>query len=302
MHRSASAPTTRASGLTDLRSSAIAGEQLLAWFAAEGRELPWRLSRDPWGILVSELMLQQTQVARVVDRWPRFLDRFPTAAACADGPVGAVIDEWSGLGYNRRAVNLHRSAVQIRDHHGGDVPMVLDELLSLPGIGAYTARAVLAFAGERDVGVVDTNIGRVLARLGGSRLARAEAQQLADELVPTGRGWAWNQALMELGALVCRPTPTCNTCPIAGECRWRGIGPDPARGSAAVSRGQSTFAGSDRQGRGRLVAALRSGPVATEDLAAVMGWPDDPDRASRVASGVVTDGLAVLGGSGIQLP
>ncbi len=180
--------------------------------------------------------------------------------------------------------------------------MALDELLSLPGIGAYTARAVLAFAGEHDVGVVDTNIGRVLARVGGSRLAPSPAQKFADELVPTGRGWVWNQALMELGALVCRPTPTCTICPIAADCRWRGIGPDPAKGSAAVSRGQSTFAGSDRQGRGQLVAALRAGPVATGDLAAVMGWSDDQDRASRVASGVVADGLAVVSESGLRLP
>jgi A/G-specific adenine glycosylase len=243
-------------------------------------------------ILVSELMLQQTQVARVVDRLPRFLDRFPTPTVCADGAVGEVIDEWSGLGYNRRAVNLHRSAVVVRDRHDGAVPGSLPELLALPGIGPYTARAVRAFAFELDDGVVDTNIGRVLARIGGTALTPAAAQRLADELVPVGQGWPWNQAIMELGALLCRPTPNCASCPVQVGCAWRGSGPDPASGSAAVSKGQSRFAGSDRQGRGKLVNALRSGPVAVADLAAVMGWPEDRQRAERVAADVVADGLA----------
>lgn len=247
-------------------------------------------------------MLQQTQVARVVDRWPRFLDRFPTPEACAERPVGDVIDEWSGLGYNRRAVNLHRSAERICRDHDGQVPLVLADLLALPGIGPYTARAVLAFAGEHDVGVVDTNIGRVLARVAGATLTPPMAQQMADELVPLGHGWAWNQALMELGALLCRPDPACDRCPIAADCCWQGDGLDPAKGSAAVSTGQSAFGGSDRQGRGRLVSALRSGPVAIADLAEIMGWPDDPRRASAVARGVVADGLAVATEDEFRLP
>jgi len=211
---------------------------LLGWFAERGRDLPWRETRDPWAILVSESMLQQTQVARVIERWPRFLERFPTPTACADRPVGDVIDEWAGLGYNRRAVSLHRAAAAMRDQHEGAVPSELDELLALPGIGPYTARAVRAFAFELDDGVVDTNIGRVLARVAGRRLTPREAQLLADELVPAGHGWEWNQAIMELGALVCRPTPSCDECPVQGDCSWRGEGSDPATGSAAVSKGQ----------------------------------------------------------------
>lgn len=305
---SASVPMTRASGLrTD---SSLAPEPLLEWFAEQGRDLPWRRTRDPWAILVSELMLQQTQVARVIERWPRFLERFPTATACAERPVGDVIDEWSGLGYNRRAVNLHRTATLVRDLHGGVVPTSLANLLSLPGIGPYTARAVRAFAFELDDGVVDTNIGRVLARIGGRQLKPAAAQRLADDLVPRCHGWEWNQAIMELGALVCRATPVCEVCPVIESCLWRGgaLGPsgidqpDPAKGSASVSKGQSRFEGSDRQGRGRLIVALRSGPVTSSTLASVMGWPDDNARGKRVAATLLADGLAVLGDSGWELP
>lgn len=304
MRRNASAPMTRASGPrtdTDDGSASVDPDLLVSWFAAEGRDLPWRRTRDPWAILVSELMLQQTQVARVVDRLPRFLDRFPTPTACADRPVGAVIDEWSGLGYNRRAVNLHRTSVVVRDRHDGRVPSDLADLMDLPGIGPYTARAVRVFAHELDDGVVDTNVGRVLARLTGASLTASAAQRLADRLVPAGLGWQWNQGLMELGALVCRPTPRCDRCPLVAACTWRGIGTDPARGSAGVSKGQGRFAGSDRQGRGRLVDALRSGPVAITDVAGVMGW-DDADRARRVAAAVVADGLAVERDGELRLP
>lgn len=305
MPRSVSAPTTRASGPTTESSPLdlqLGPEPLLGWFAEHRRDLPWRHTRDPWAILVSELMLQQTQVARVIDRWPRFLERFPTPSACADRPVGDVIDEWSGLGYNRRAVNLHRTATTVRDDHGGSIPAELADLLSLPGIGPYTARAVRAFAFELDDGVVDTNIGRALARLGGVTLTPTAAQRLADDLVPVGHGWEWNQALMELGALICRPRPDCAACPLARHCSWRGSGPDPSTGSAAVSRGQSRFNGSDRQGRGRLVAALRAGPVARSDLPTVMGWPVDRPRAERVAATVLADGLAVERDGRLELP
>src|SRR5262249_802442 len=149
---------------------------LLDWSAESRRDLPWRRTRDPWAILVSELMLQQTQVARVVPRYEEFLDRFPTAAACASADVGDVITMWAGLGYNRRAVNLHRCAGAVVSSHGGSLPDSLDALTALPGIGPYTARAVLAFAFERDVAVVDTNVGRVLARWDGRSLTAKEVQ------------------------------------------------------------------------------------------------------------------------------
>lgn len=241
-------------------------------------------------------MLQQTQVARVIPRYEAFRSRWPTPADCAASSVGEVVAAWSGLGYNRRAVHLHRCAAVVVAEHGGVLPADLEGLLALPGIGPYTARAVLAFAHERDVGVLDTNAARVLARWTGRSLRPREAQDCADAAVPSGQGWSWNQAMLDLGATVCRAgTPACEACPVDDGCAWQRAGwpvPDPAVGSAGVAGGQSRFAGSDRQGRGRLVKALGTGSVASADLGEVMGWPDDPERTARVAAGVVADGLA----------
>jgi A/G-specific adenine glycosylase len=289
-------------GLTDDR------DRLLTWAAAAGRDLPWRATRDPWEVLVAEVMLQQTQVARVVPAWQAFLVRFPTVGACAAAPVADVITRWAGLGYNRRAVFLHRSAVAVVEQHDGRFPDDLPGLLALPGIGPYTARALLAFAFERDVGVVDTNAARVLARWAGVRLTPTQVQQRADAAVPAGRGWAWNQAMLDLGATVCTArSPACERCPVRRACAWCTAGwpaPDPAVRSAGVSRGQSRFEGSDRQGRARLVDALRAdGAVAPGELAVRAGWPGEPDRARRAADGLVADGLAVGDGvGGLRLP
>jgi A/G-specific adenine glycosylase len=255
-------------------------------------------------VLVSELMLQQTQVPRVVPRYEAFLARFPTPAATATAPVADVVRAWAGLGYNRRAVNLHRAASEVVRRHGGALPRTLAELVALPGVGPYTARAVLAFAFEADVGVVEVNSARVLARAAAGRpLGAAEAQALADALVPSGQGWAWNQAMLDLGATVCTKTsPGCASCPVRPCCAWAGSGPDPAVGSAGCGSRQSTFAGSDRQGRGRVVDALRRGPVALAALAEVAGWPGEPERARRVAAGLVADGLAVVADDELALP
>lgn len=281
-------------------------DSLSAWAEGARRDLPWRRTRDPWAVLVSELMLQQTQVARVVPRYEAFLARFPTPAAMAAAPAADVLRAWAGLGYNRRALNLHRAAVAVVARHAGVLPASLGELVALPGVGPYTARAVLAFAYEADVGVVEVNSARVLARaVAGRPLAPAEAQALADALVPAGAGWAWNQAMLDLGATVCtKSTPRCPACPVVASCAWAGAGgPDPAVGSAGEGGRQSTFAGSDRQGRGRLVDALRLGPVPRAGVAVAAGWPDDPQRAERVAAGLVADGLAVVAGDGsLQLP
>jgi A/G-specific adenine glycosylase len=284
-------------------------DDLLAWGDVELRDLPWRRTRDPWAILVSEVMLQQTQVTRVEPRWRAFLDAFPTPADCAGAAPGEVIRLWDGLGYNRRALNLHRAAAAITEQHDGVVPADLGQLLALPGVGQYTARAVLVFALERDGhGVLDTNVARVLARaVSGRRLRPREAQSLADSLVPGGRAWAWNQSVMELGALVCsKRAPKCDACPVALHCQWRIAGgpdgPDPSQDSAGTSGRQSTFEGSDRQGRGRLVAALRTGPIDIERIADVTGWGDDPDRARTVADSLVADGLAEYADGVMALP
>lgn len=248
---------------------------------------------------MSEVMLQQTQIARVIPRYQAFLEEFPTVSDCAAAPVAEVIRAWDGLGYNRRAVQLHRCAQQLVALHGGSLPHDLPALLRLPGVGPYTARAVLAFAYEDDVGVVDTNVGRVLARWSGRSLGAAEAQAAADAIVLTGSGWSWNQALFDFAAGVCtRRSPRCDQCPMRPSCRWQGQGDDPAEGSARVSGGQSRFEGSDRQGRGRLVAALRRGPLLSSEVATAAGWPDDPARAIRVLAGLESDGIAVVDDAG----
>jgi A/G-specific adenine glycosylase len=265
----------------------VPANRLIAWADRSGRDLPWRHTRDPWAILVSEVMLQQTQVARVTPVWRAFLDRFPTAKDCAAARQADVVTAWRRMGYNRRAVNLHRCALAIADEHGGVVPNDLDTLLKLPGIGPYTARAVLAFAYEQRVGVLDVNAARVHARLKG----RAVDQREADAAAPRANPWAWNQAILDLGATVCtKRNPACDVCPLTRDCAWRGLGPDPA----ATGSRQSRFEGSDRQGAGRLVDALRAGPVSSRpsDLAVTMGWPGNPERALRVALRVVADGLA----------
>lgn len=285
-----------------------AQEALLAWGEASRRDLPWRRTRDPWAVLVSELMLQQTQVARVVTRHAGFLDRFPDPASCAAAPVGDVVRAWAGLGYNRRAVHLHKAATVVVDRHGGVLPDRLDALLALPGVGRYTARAVLAFAFEADVGLVETNTARVLARaFAGRPLATpAAAQALADEAVAPGRSWAWNQDLMDLGATTCtRRAPGCDGCPLRPWCRWAAEGfghPDPMDGSAGTGRRQGAFAGSDREGRGRLVDALRRAPVPLDGIAAATGWLDAPERARRVAAALVAEGLATADGGYLRLP
>ncbi len=280
---------------------------LHAWGAGVRADLPWRRRRDPWAVLVSEAMLQQTQVARVAPRFIAFLDRWPTPADLAAAPLGDVLASWAGLGYYRRARDLHATARVLVAEHGGAVPDDLGALRALPGVGPYTARAVLALAFGRDVGVVDTNVARVLARaVAGAPLTAAAVQRLADDLVPAGAGRAHTEALLDLGATVCTArAPRCDACPLAGRCAWRAAGddaPDPAATTAGTSRPQARFEGSDRQGRGRLLAALREGPVSPSALAAAAGWPDDPARAVRIADALVADGLAVRRRGRLALP
>jgi A/G-specific adenine glycosylase len=309
-----------------VRSRPALQAAVLAWGEATRRDLPWRRTRDPWAVLVSEFMLAQTQVVRVVPKWEAFVARWPNPPSCAGAPLADVIAAWAGLGYNRRAVWLHRSAVIISERPGGRLPSDLTGLTALPGVGEYTARAVLAFSFEQPVGVVETNTARVLARAAtGRTLSRAEAQLEADRLVPAGQAWAWNQAMLDLGATLCTSRrPACGECPLGKGapnsrlCRWaRSGGPDPAVGSAGTSRAQSPFAGSDRQGRGRLLARLTAAgagvvdggerrlPIAIspDDLASAAGWPHDRQRALTAAMSLVHDGLAAMAADGtLRLP
>ena len=272
---------------------------VLRWGLPRLRDLPWRRVRDPWAILVSEVMLQQTQASRVIPKWHDFIAAYPSPAECADASLGDVLRLWQGLGYPRRARNLHAAAVQIVAL--GEFPSTLDALLQLPGVGEYTARAVLAFAFEADAAVVETNIARVLARVAGRRLTAKQAQAAADAALPSGDSWAWNQCLMDLGAVLCRPGHAlCDECPLQDQCAWRGRGDDPSIGSVGVSTPQTRFAGSDRQARGRLMKAVVDGPVSMDRIAVVMRC--DATRAARLVGDLQRENLVVRRGQAVQLP
>nr|WP_144765619.1 A/G-specific adenine glycosylase [Curtobacterium sp. 9128] len=272
---------------------------MIAWFRAEARDLPWRRPGFPaWGTLVSEIMLQQTQVARVVPRLEAWLTRWPTPRDLADAPPADAVRAWDRLGYPRRALALHAAATVIADQHDNVVPRDVEALLALPGIGDYTARAVAVFAyGDRHP-VVDVNVRRVLARalLGQGHPGPANAKRdlpLMASVLPEDRAdaAATNAAVMELGALVCvARTPACDACPIADRCAWRAAGYPDHDGQRAPK--QAKFAGSDRQVRGLVMAELRASdvPVTTAEIAMV--WPDTAQRDRALAS-LVRDGLAV---------
>jgi A/G-specific adenine glycosylase len=269
---------------------------VLGWGLPRLRDLPWRRTRDPWAILVSEVMLQQTQVPRVIPKWLAFMEAFPTAAECAAASLGDVLRLWQGLGYPRRARNLHAAAGEVARLE--EFPMTLEGLLVLPGVGQYTARALLAFAFEAPAAVVDTNIARVYARVIGRSLTAREVQAAADASVPEGMSWEWNQCLMELGATVCRPVPDCMNCPLLDSCEWHGVGDDPAVGSAGVSRAQPRFEGSERQARGRLMKALSTGPVRVVDAGSVMAHP----AATRLWEALCDEGLVRREADDLRLP
>ncbi|HEY8490361.1 MAG TPA: A/G-specific adenine glycosylase [Dehalococcoidia bacterium] len=243
---------------------------LLRWFQAEQRDLPWRRTTDPYQILVSEVMLQQTQVARVVPKFREFIARFPTLESLAAAPPAEVIRAWQGLGYNRRAVRLHAMARQMVERWGR-VPEDLADLLSLEGVGRYTAAAVAAFAYGAQAAAVDTNVRRVVGRLVlGSEAAAPSGRRLealAERLLPPGRARQWNAALMDLGALVCvAGRPRCEACPAAGLCRARAVGWEGGAVAAErrprrVAEAPARYQGSTRYYRGRIVEALRALPA-----------------------------------------
>ncbi len=203
--------------------------KLLAWYKRNARVLPWRQTRNPYAILVSEFMLQQTQVSRVLDYYPRFLKRFPTIASLARSKPKAVMEAWDGLGYYARARNLHTLAREVTRRHDGTLPDTPEDLRTLPGVGRYTAGAVACFAYEKPVPAVDTNVNRVLSRAFGTK----DVWDLAESLVPKNgeRAWRFNQALMELGALVCKArSPLCPECPVKDNCRTFTTRPQTRRG------------------------------------------------------------------------
>ncbi|HEY5092299.1 MAG TPA: A/G-specific adenine glycosylase [Acidimicrobiales bacterium] len=269
---------------------------------AIARDLPWVAHGDPWAVLVSEFMLQQTQTSRVVGPWRSFLDAYPTPKDCADATLAGVLQRWSGLGYHRRAKALHDAARIIRDEFNGEVPSEVVDLRRLPGVGDYTAHAVASFAYGKPVAVLDTNVGRILARALENRSLRAsEARDAARALLPRRDSAGFNQAMLDLGAQFCRSSPRCDDCPVAGVCRWRLEGGlDPAPHSAAVSRPQPAFAGSDRQARGRVLAALREEPQSTTQLLKRLGDVGEV-RTTNVIASLMRDGLVGRTGRLIHL-
>lgn len=300
---------------------------LLGWFAASARDLPWRHTRDPYAILVAEVMLQQTQVDRVTPKYHAFLALFPTVAALAEAPTADVIRAWSGLGYNRRAVNMQRAARVLLDQYGGVFPRDRESLLRLPGIGPYTAGAIACFAFEQDVAFIDTNIRRVVQRLLAGPQERASANEsrlleLAAAAIPPGQGWAWNQAIMELGALICTAgTPACWRCPVQAYCPDYAArratdeqafsadqAPQAPRRRVAEQR-EAPYAGSSRFYRGRIIEALRRLPPGAALSFAELGRCIKPGFADAeipwlhaLAEGLVRDGLLAIEDHVVRLP
>ncbi len=263
-------------------------EAILSWYAAVRRDLPWRRTRDPYRILVSEVMLQQTQVARVVPYYEAFLARFPSERALADAPAADVLRLWSGLGYNRRALAL-QAAVRVVADAGW--PRDVEGLRALPGVGPYTAAAVASFAFGVQAAAVDTNVRRVVERLDRRRRRPSELGRRADALLPPGAAADWNQALMELGATVCTArAPACESCPAAA-CRSRGR--TLLEGVRRTGE-RIRFEDTDRFVRGRIVAALALGEPLPSGL--------EPARFERALAGLARDGLVVREGEDVRLP
>ncbi|MEW2389006.1 A/G-specific adenine glycosylase [Streptomyces venezuelae] len=277
-----------------------AGESLhrpvIAWFDTHARDLPWRHEdAGPWGVMVSEFMLQQTPVSRVLPVYEQWLARWPRPADLAKEAPGEAVRAWGRLGYPRRALRLHGAAVAITERHGGDVPRQHAQLLALPGIGEYTAAAVASFAYGQRHAVLDTNVRRVFARAVTGvqyppNATTAAERKLARALLPEEEETAsrWAAASMELGALVCTAkNESCERCPIAALCAWRTAGKPAHEGPAR--RGQ-TYAGTDRQVRGKLLAVLREAVTPVPQTVLDRVW-DEPVQRARALDGLVADGL-----------
>lgn len=288
---------------TGLTSQVI--EAICAWFDANGRDLPWRRpGTSAWGVLVSEVMSQQTPMSRVIGPWHEWMNRWPTPDDLAEEDSGEAVAAWGRLGYPRRALRLHSCAVAIATEHDGVVPNSYDELVALPGIGDYTASAVVSFAFGGRATVLDTNVRRLIARAESgiancpTSVTRAE-RVVADALVPDEdvRAAKWAVASMELGALVCTArSPQCEVCPIRDSCRWVIDGkPD----NAPARRGQP-WKGTDRQCRGVIMDVVRNSPGGVKVQMALSAWPE-PDQASRCLESLLDDGLVHRRGSLISL-
>lgn len=278
---------------------------LTEWYRKNARSIVWRTPQtSAWGVLLSEVMSQQTPVARVEPIWVDWMRRWPTPADFAQAGKDEVLRAWDRLGYPRRALRLHECAQQIVERHGGEVPHDVEQLLALPGIGDYTARAVAAFAFGQRVAVVDTNVRRVHHRVyQGIYLAgNASKRELreVEALLPHDNAPEFSVALMELGALVCQTTPQCDRCPLPQQCRWIALGrPMPsAEETAKAKKRVQKFVGTDRQVRGLIMAVLRNAEAPVPQSAIDVVWPDAAQR-SRALFSLLDDGLATQNEAGL---
>jgi A/G-specific adenine glycosylase len=253
------------------------------------RDLPWIKHPDPWAVYVSEVMLQQTQVSRVLTPWREFLRKFPTPSALATASLAEVLVAWQGLGFARRARFLRSAAQVMVAEHDGQVPRTIAELRALPGIGEYSAASIASFAFNQPVLVLDTNVGRILSRaITGRTLSPAELRRVATYFEPIADSATLNQSLLDFGAKYCRARPECASCSARAVCAWQKIGgPDPARNSAKVSKPQTPFAGSRRQVRGQILKALDQGPLSSNQLAGLVR----DERVALVAKELVEEGM-----------
>ena len=295
-------------------------DMLLGWYQTARRDLPWRRTSDPYRVLVAEFMLQQTQVSRVEPVFERFMARFPTVRALADAPAAEVIRAWSGMGYNRRAVNVHRTAMLICSDYGGVVPSDEETLRAFPGVGRYTAAAVACFGFGRRVAVLDTNVHRVLGRVnsGPMPMRASEAWRLAEESLPKDEPAAadWNQAMMDLGATICiARAPRCGGCPVRTICVSADAFETAGRAwepKAVAERPKiPAYVGSSRYYRGRIVEALRTaeGSISIKELAGLVisGSGDEAggrfdERIARLVDSLDKDGLVRSSRGTVSLP
>ena len=248
-------------------------------------------------------MLQQTSVARVQPKFEAFIEKFPNPTSLARAPLGDALRMWDGLGYPRRCRNLQATAVIVSQIYNDELPESLEQLLELPGIGQYTARAILAFAYKQDVAVVDTNVSRVLSRLDGVPMSNKALQVRANELVPQSLGWEWNQVMMDFGARHCTlRRPLCDECPVREQCVWHGEGIDPAPKSGGASKPQPKFEGSDRQARGRAIRAVASGRESIELIIESMKLEHDIVRASQLIEDLLSEKLITTSNGVFTLP
>ncbi|HTI14715.1 MAG TPA: A/G-specific adenine glycosylase [Dictyobacter sp.] len=302
---------------------------MLQWYAQEQRDLPWRATSDPYEILVSEVMLQQTQVDRVIPKYRQFLAAFPTLEALATAPTADVISAWVPLGYNRRAVSLQSIARQVVAEYGGRLPDTITELMKLKGVGRYTAGAVACFAYRKHVATVDTNIRRVLHRIflglehPDPKLNDAQMLQLAEQVLPEGFAYDWNQALMDMGATTCTSNnPQCGSCPMQAHCQAysemsqyslfpSGIVFRQLR-KVAEKKGKyraTPFTSTNRYFRGRIIDLLRTLPADQRLSLAILGpqiktefQEQDMAWLQKIVNGLAKDGLLDYSEEGVRLP